>query len=114
MNYSIVRNMIGKIMILVGGFMMLPLLVCLIYQERFVNYLSFIIPMCMLIGIGILFNVKKGSPKIEKEILKKDYQKIKARYIKKYQGYELKQKIYSALALKGYKYDEIQSVLEDY
>ena len=64
MNYSIVRNMIGKIMILVGSFMILPLLVCLIYQERFVNYLSFIIPMCMLIGIGILFNVKKGSPKM--------------------------------------------------
>ena len=62
----------------------------------------------------VLEGVKKGSPKNEKEILKKDYQKIKARYSKKYQGYELKQKIYSALALKGYKYDEIQSVLEDY
>ena len=57
---------------------------------------------------------KKGTNKVEKDILKKDYLKIKERYAKKYQGYELKQKIYGALTLKGYKYPEIQEVLEDF
>ena len=51
---------------------------------------------------------KKSFDKKEKEILKKDYQKIKSRYEKKYHGFELKQKIYGALANKGYKYQEIK------
>ena len=58
--------------------------------------------------------VKKSFDKKEKEILEKDYQKIKNRYMKKYHGYELKQKIYGALVNKGYKYQEIKTVLEDY
>ena len=61
----------------------------------------------------VLEDVKKGQPKKEKEILLKDYQKIKGRYKKKYDGYELKQKIYVALANKGYRHSEIKKVLEE-
>lgn len=61
----------------------------------------------------VISDVKKGQPKKEKEILLKDYKKIKERYKKKYDGYELKQKIYAALASKGYKHSEIKQVLEE-
>ena len=56
--------------------------------------------------------VKKGNDKKEKAILLKDYEKVKARYKKKYEGYQLKQKIYNYLLNKGYKYEEIRKVLE--
>jgi len=52
--------------------------------------------------------------KVEIDLLKKDYEKIKNRYEKKYEGYQLKQKIYAALTNKGYKYQEIKKVLEDF
>lgn len=57
--------------------------------------------------------VKRSSNKNELEILRKDYQKIKSRYQRKYEGYQLKQKIYAALVSKGYKHTEIKTVLED-
>ena len=65
------------------------------------------------VAIEIVEETKRGTTKIEKDILKKEYQKIKKRYEKKYRGYELKQKIYAALVLKGYRYQEIQTVMED-
>ena len=58
--------------------------------------------------------VKEDKPKVEKEKLLNDYQKIKKRYENKYEGYQLKQKIYSALATKGYKHSAIKNVLEEY
>ena len=58
--------------------------------------------------------VKMGKPKEEKAKLVNDFKKIKDRYKKKYEGYELKQKIYAALAQKGYKHSEIKTVLEEY
>ena len=58
--------------------------------------------------------VKEDKPKVEKEKLLNDYQKIKKRYENKYEGYQLKQKIYSALANKGYKHSAIKNVLEEY
>ena len=57
---------------------------------------------------------KKDNPKKEKEKLNNDYQKIKRRYESKYDGYELKKRIYAALVNKGYKHNEIKEVLEDY
>lgn len=65
MNFGIVRKMIGKIMILVGLLMLLPLLFCLIYQEKFTNYLAFIIPIVSLIGVGLLLNIKTTSTKMQ-------------------------------------------------
>ena len=62
----------------------------------------------------VIGDTKKDQPKKEKEKLVNDYQKIKRRYMNKYEGYELKKKIYAALANKGYKSSEIKTVLEDY
>ena len=59
-------------------------------------------------------DLKKQNNKVEQDLLKKDYEKIKNRYEKKYEGYQLKQKIYAALINKGYKYQEIRKVLEDF
>ena len=52
-------------MILVGALMILPLTMCIIYKEVFRNYLSFLVPIISLIGIGLLMNFKKASPKIQ-------------------------------------------------
>ena len=58
--------------------------------------------------------VKSGSDKNELEKVKIDYLKIKKRYEKKYEGYELKQKIYAALLNKGYKNSSIKNVLGEF
>ena len=62
----------------------------------------------------VIRDTKRDQPKKEKEKLKNDYLKIKRRYENKYEGYELKKRIYAALASKGYKHGEIRMVLEDY
>ena len=62
----------------------------------------------------VIGDTKKDQPKKEKEKLVNDYQKIKRRYSNKYEGYELKKRIYAALANKGYRGSEIKTVLEDY
>ena len=56
---------------------------------------------------------KKDQPKKEKEKLTSDYLKIKRRYENKYEGYELKKRIYAALMNKGYKSSVIKTVLEE-
>ena len=56
---------------------------------------------------------KKDQPKKEYEKLEKDFLKIKRRYENKYEGYELRKRIYAALASKGYRSNEIRKVLED-
>lgn len=58
--------------------------------------------------------VKPDKPKVEKQKLINDFKKIKKRYENKYDGYELKQKIYAALLNKGYRSSEIKIVLEEY
>ena len=57
--------------------------------------------------------VKGDSPRLEKEKLINDYKKVYKRFENKYEGYQLKQKIYSALLNKGYKGKDIKIVLED-
>lgn len=61
MNFAIVRNILGKIMMLLGCLLVLPLLICVIYQENWIYYLSFLVPMGLLLGIGLLFNLKKAK-----------------------------------------------------
>ena len=61
MNFSIIRNIIGKIAILVAILMGLPLIVSLVYQEGIRNVLAFLIPMVSLAILGILFNIKKAK-----------------------------------------------------
>ena len=58
--------------------------------------------------------VKSDSPRLEKEKLINDYKKVLKRLESKYEGYTLKQKIYAALILKGYKGKDIRLVLEEY
>lgn len=58
--------------------------------------------------------VKGDSPRLEKEKLINDYKKVYKRFENKYEGYELKRKIYSALLSKGYKGKDIRLVLEEY
>lgn len=57
--------------------------------------------------------VRSGSPRLEKEKLINDYKKVYKRLENKYEGYQLKQKIYSALLNKGYKGKDIKLVLEE-
>ena len=61
MNFSIIRNILGKIMVLMSFLMCLPLIVCICYQETYMNYIAFIIPVVLLQVIGGLFNLKKAK-----------------------------------------------------
>ena len=65
MNLGIIRRLTGKVMYIVGAMMILPLLICIIYQEKFINYLAFLIPIVLLIGIGLILNIKKASNKMQ-------------------------------------------------
>ena len=58
--------------------------------------------------------VKGDSPRLEKEKLINDYKKVYRRFENKYEGYQLKQKIYAALISKGYKGKDIRLILEEY
>ena len=57
--------------------------------------------------------VKGDSPRLEKEKLLNDYKKVLRRLESKYEGYQLKQKVYAALISKGYKGKDIRLVLEE-
>ena len=61
MNFSIIKNIIGKILILLAALMVLPLIVSIIYQEGITYYLAYIIPIIVLIVLGILLNIKKAK-----------------------------------------------------
>ena len=56
--------------------------------------------------------VKGDSPRLEKEKLINDYKKALLRLENKYEGYQLKQKVYAYLFNKGYKYEDIKKVLD--
>ncbi len=61
MNFAIIRNILGKIMMLLGCLLILPLLICVIYQEKWINYVAFLVPMALLFTVGFLFNIKKAK-----------------------------------------------------
>ncbi len=61
MNFAVIRNILGKIMVLLACLMLLPLSMCIIYKERWYNYLAFLIPMALLFGLGYLCNRKKAE-----------------------------------------------------
>ena len=61
MNFSIIKNIIGKILILLAALMVLPLIVSFIYQEGITYYLAYIIPIVILVLLGILLNIKKAK-----------------------------------------------------
>lgn len=57
-------------------------------------------------------DVKMTNSKKELDLLTKDFEKAKVRYAKKYEGYQLQQKLYAYLVNRGYKYQDIKKVLE--
>ena len=65
MNRPLIRNILGKILILVAILMVLPLIVAIIYYKEdggsFKYIISFVIPIVLQILIGILFTYKKAS-----------------------------------------------------
>lgn len=58
MNYRMIRNIVGKIMILVSIFMILPMIVSFIYKEGITNYLAYLIPILVLFGGGYFLSYK--------------------------------------------------------
>ncbi|AZR96529.1 recombination regulator RecX [Streptococcus suis] len=50
----------------------------------------------------------------EDDLIAKELDKQYRKYSRKYEGYELKQRLIHALARKGYDFDRIQAVLRDY
>lgn len=63
MNIKVLGKIIGKIMILEGVLMILPLIVSIIYKEEIIFQLSFIIPIIILIGGGIVLQKLNPSRK---------------------------------------------------
>ena len=57
--------------------------------------------------------VEKDSEQ-EFELLYKELDKQYRKYSKKYDGYELKQRLTQSLARKGFSFDDIASALRDY
>ena len=49
----------------------------------------------------------------ERASLRTEFIRAKARYERKYQGYDLREKIYSCLARKGFSSEDIKSILEE-
>ena len=61
MNYRLLGKILGKIMILEGILMTLPLLIGLFYRESFLNVLAFAVPICALVGLGSLLQIPKPN-----------------------------------------------------
>ncbi len=61
MNYKVLGNILGKIMITEGVLMSAPLAVALIYKEPFLNVLAFIIPIVALLVGGFLLQRPKPN-----------------------------------------------------
>lgn len=61
MNYKAVRNLIGKILMIVGALMILPLFVALIENEGWQNYLAFLVPIAALEICGSLLRIKTNK-----------------------------------------------------
>ena len=59
MNFKKLLRILGKIMILEGTLMVLPLIVTFIYRESLWNILAFLIPIVLLVGFGFLFQLLK-------------------------------------------------------
>ncbi len=52
MNFNIIRILVGKILLLVGTLMLIPLITAFIYLESLKNIISYLIPMSSLILVG--------------------------------------------------------------
>jgi len=59
MNFKVMGKLLGKIMVLEGILMIFPLIITFIYQESFRFIISYIIPIIILIGSGLLLQLLK-------------------------------------------------------
>jgi trk system potassium uptake protein TrkH len=59
MNIKKILKILGKIMILEGILMIAPLVVSILYKEKFINILAFIVPIFILVSIGFLLQILK-------------------------------------------------------
>ena len=61
MNYRLLGNILGKIMILEAILMLAPLAVSLVYQESFIHILAFLIPIAILTVLGFALQIPKSK-----------------------------------------------------
>ena len=61
MNYAVIRNLVGKIMVLVGFLMLVPLITAIVYLEKIQNIISYLIPMAGLIITGYFLGYFKKA-----------------------------------------------------
>ena len=59
----------------------------------------------------VIGHMSSKDEKDEKKKLKEDFKKICSRFSKKYEGRELKERVYRSLISKGYKYGDISELL---
>ena len=64
-------------------------------------------------GKAVAAMITDTEKTIEEAGLSHDYELCKAKYARKYEGYELKRHILMALLRKGYEYDDIERILEE-
>lgn len=62
------------------------------------------------IALKVIDMVKPNDKKDELDILRKDYQKVYLRYVKKYPKEDLKRKVCEYLMSKGYRYNDIKQI----
>ena len=60
---------------------------------------------------SVVDKISSKNDKEEKEKLKRDYQKAYAKYVKKYQGRELRERLFRSLISKGYSYGDVSIIL---
>ena len=61
MNYGLIRNILGKIILLLAIFMILPIFIALYYREPLINIISFLVPGASLALIGLLMTIFKAK-----------------------------------------------------
>ena len=62
MNYKAILYILGKIFIILGALMLLPLIIAVYYRLNGfpeASYISYILPIVILLFIGIVFTLKK-------------------------------------------------------
>lgn len=65
------------------------------------------------LALEVINKTIMDRPKEEQDNLKKDYQKVYQRLVTKYEGLELRKRIYAALKNKGYRYASIVKLMEE-
>lgn len=65
------------------------------------------------VALEVIKDIKLSNPKKEINLLKKDYELIRKKYARNYEGRELKEKIITSLLRKGYKRKDIFKMMDE-